>query len=80
MTFMYRITLDCAHFFLHGPAKNIANFYIGEAAVCLICPPLRNIIKEASEDGGDWVYPTRTIVNVEEIDSNKVLPFMEPKS
>lgn len=67
MTFMYRLTLDCSHFLLHGPVKRAVYFYVGESAVCQICSPTRNIIIKASSGEGDWVHPTRTIVNVEEV-------------
>lgn len=60
MTFMYRLQLDCAHFILHGPEKDVAYFHVGEDAVCQICPPI---------PGSGWgkVYPSRRIVNVQEI-------------
>lgn len=70
MTFMYRLTLDCAHFMLHGPGKQAAQIFVGDPAVCQICFPIKNTIAEAASGKGDWVYPTRTIVNVEKVPDN----------
>lgn len=70
MTLMYRLTLDCAHFMLHGPVPTDPHIYVGDPAVCTICSPIRNIIIDAASGKGDWVYPTRTIVNVEEVPSD----------
>lgn len=78
--FAYRVTLDCSHLFLHGPVPLAVTFYIGEAAVCTICSPTRSIIKDAAEGKGDWTYPTRIIVNVEEIDTSKMLPSSKGNS
>lgn len=73
MTLMYRLTLDCAHFILHGPAHESVRFYVGESAVCLICPPTKMML---FDDDRGAVAPTRRVVNVEQVPEDLQLPIL----
>lgn len=71
MTLMYRLTLDCGHFILHGPTHEGVRFYVGEDALCLICPPSKLLF-----DNRGAVAPTRRVVNVEQIPEDLQFPTL----
>lgn len=63
MTFMYRLTLDCAHLALCETATPGHHPLVSERFVCKVCP------KDAQPGTRGWAkgHPLRLVVKVEKV-------------